>query len=282
MERKTRRVLITGAAGGIGRACAREFIRSGEDYELVLTDVNQEALDAVVRSLREHGGRIHARVVDVTDRASVEAMARWVIDELGGLDILINNAGIGYSGELRETSLETWKRLIAVNLMGPLYHLYAFLPHMIARGSGHIVNVSSGQAFFQLPTWGAYACIKTALGAVSEVSYFELKKHGIKVTTVYPYLVNTNFYAGFEPKNLAQHLSMKLLPYVAMSPDKVGRIIYDAVAKGKRIELVSTINRVAQFTHAVPWLASGMRALASRFLVPERDPTLPARAESPL
>ncbi len=247
---KGKRVLITGAASGIGLCTAEEFAKAGA--ELVMTDIDAEGLDRAVDRLRATGAVVHGRVVDVSDRVAVDAMAKWVLEELGDLDILINNAGIGHSGELAETSLDTWERLVAVNFWGPLYHVYAFLPRMIERKRGHIVNVSSGQAFFRLPTWGAYATVKLALGGFSEMLRFEVSKYGIKVTTVYPFMVDTPFYRGIEGDTLAGRLSMRLVPYYSMSPERVGRILFKAVKKQKPVEMVSVLNDVGYYARVVP------------------------------
>jgi NAD(P)-dependent dehydrogenase (short-subunit alcohol dehydrogenase family) len=216
--------------------------------------------------MRTFGHPVHTRVMDVTNREQVEAGAKWVEGELGGLDILINNAGIGYQGELSETTLETWKKLVDVNLWGPLHCTYAFLPAMRARGSGHIVNVSSGQAFFRLPTWGAYAAIKVAEGTFSEVLHFELRRQNIRVTTVYPFLVNTPFYKGVTGETFAARMSMKLLPYYSMTPERVGEIIFRAVAEGRRVEMVSPINVLGFYVHLFPPLAAAISELSSWLL----------------
>ncbi len=246
-------VLVTGAASGIGFCTAQEFLKAGA--ELVITDINQEGLDEAVNKLRARGGVVAGRRVDVSDRAAVNDLARWVIEEKGGLDVLINNAGIGHSAELAKTSLETWERLMAVNFWGPLYHVYAFLPHMIERRRGHIVNVSSGQAFFRLPAWGAYATSKVAVGAFSEMLGVEVRKYGIRVTTVYPFMVDTPFYRGIEGDTWLARLSMRLVPYYSMSPERVARIVFKAVKRGKAVEKVSVLNDVGYYAHLVPPLA---------------------------
>jgi NAD(P)-dependent dehydrogenase (short-subunit alcohol dehydrogenase family) len=243
-------VLITGAAKGIGLATAAEFAKAGAT--LVITDRDPTALALAEPKLRAHAVEVKSYVVDVTDRAAVEAMAKDVLARLGALDVLINNAGIGYSGELAETTLETWHRLFAVNFWGPLHHVYAFLPSMKQRRSGHIVNVSSGQAFFRLPTWGAYATAKLALGGFSELLHYELARDGIHVTTVYPYMVNTGFYDEVTTATLAARLSMRLLPYYSDTPEKVGRLIFQAVLKKKKVEMVSLLNDFGFYSRLIP------------------------------
>ena len=259
-----KKVLITGGASGIGLCTALEFARAGS--EIVLTDLNAEALKDAEAQVSALGTAVYTQTVDVTNREQVEGLARWVMNGVGGLDILINNAGIGHHGELAETSLETWQKLIAVNLLGPLYHVYAFLPHFKERKAGHIVNISSGQAFYRLPTWGAYASVKAALAVFSEVLHFEVRKYGIKVTTVYPYMVNTPFYKDVKGETLGARLSMKLLPLYSMSPEKVARIIFKAVRRDAKVEMVSLWNDLGLYGRMVPF-ASDIMAMTGNFLL---------------
>ena len=264
-----KRVLITGGARGIGLCTAKEFARAGAN--LVLTDIDAEALEGAAAELSVHGVSVDWRVADVSNREQVTALAAWVDEELGGLDILINNAGVGHHGELAETSLETWDKLLAVNLMGPLYHVYAFLPQLKKRKGAQIVNVSSGQAFFRLPTWGAYAAIKAALGAFSEILHYELRKYDIRVTTVYPFMVDTGFYDGIEGETIAGRLAMKLVPYYSMSPEKVGRIVFKATRRRTKVEMVSLINDVGMYSKMVPFADGVISRTSNFFLAGSKD-----------
>lgn len=257
-------VLITGAASGIGLCTAEEFAKAGG--RLVLVDVDAEALEKAAARMRGHGAEVHAHRLDIADRAKVEETARDVLRALGGLDILINNAGIGHSGELAETSPEVWRRLIDVNLMGTIHFVHAFLPSMIEKRSGRIVNVSSGQAFFQLPMWGAYSAVKAAVGSFSEILHYELLKYGIRVTTVYPFMVNTPFYKGIEGATLAGRLSMKLVPYYSHTPEAMGRRIFDAARRGRRVDRVSVFNLIGFYSRLIPPAAGLISRAASRLL----------------
>lgn len=259
-----KRVLVTGGAKGIGRCLASLIAEAGG--ELVLTDVDAVALEQTARELRAAGHAVHSRQVDVTDRAAVEELARWVEGPLGGLDVLVNNAGIGHTAEIAQTSLETWHKLMDVNFWGPLHHVYAFLPAMVSRRSGHVVNVSSGQAFFQLPTWGPYATVKLALGGFSEILRFELRKHGIAVTTVYPFMVHTGFYGEVEAKTWGQKMSMRLLPYYSMSPERVARIILSAIERRKGVEMVHPLNDVAKLLRTLPGATNVVATLSMLLL----------------
>jgi len=260
-------VLVTGGAGGIGLCTAFEFARAG--YRVIITDVDREALDRGEGELAEKGAVVKTYVVDVTKRAQVAELAETVIREFGGLDILINNAGIGYHGELAEMPIKKWKSLVDVNFWGALHHVYAFLPGMIEKRGGVIVNVSSGQAFFRLPTWGAYASIKAALGAFSEILHFELRKYGIHVTTVYPFMVNTPFYKDVQTDTLGGKLSMMLLPLYSQSPETVGRIIFKAAERRHRVEMVTVLNKLAFYGRLIPGFREIM-SLSSNYLLAKK------------
>ncbi|MBN1947503.1 MAG: SDR family oxidoreductase [Bradymonadales bacterium] len=258
-----KRVLITGGARGIGFCTAQEFAKRGA--EVILADLDQAALEQASQKLGAFDTAVHTFQVDVSQRDQVSAMAEDLIERLGGLDVLINNAGVGYTGPLVKTDFETWEKLLRVNFWGALHTIYAFLPWMLEHRQGHIVNVSSGQAFFRLPTWGAYATSKAALASFSEVLYWELRNHGIKVTTVYPFMVNTGFYRNVDAESLGTRIAMKLLPFYSDSPQRVARIIYKAVVKGKRVEMVNPINDVGFYGQVVPPMSNTISTLCNWF-----------------
>lgn len=261
---KGKTVLITGAASGIGFCTAEQFARAGS--RVIVTDVNAQALEVSVKRLKETGAEVFSFVVDIADRAQVEEVAREILERFGFLDILINNAGIGYNGEIAETSLEKWKQLMDVNFWGALHHIYAFLPSMTKRGQGHIVNVSSGQIYFRLPTWSVYATTKLALSGFSEMLHYEIRKFGIKVTTVYPFMVNTPFYNEIEGETFFSKLSMKLVPYYSNSPETVARKIFHAVRKEEKVEMVNILNSVGFLTQAIPPLGMVVARVSNLFL----------------
>lgn len=256
-------VLVTGAANGIGFHTAWEFTEAGAT--VILVDTDSAGLDKAWRSMLSGGFANHKYICDVSHTYQVERLQKFVASVFGKLDVLVNNAGIGHHGELADTSIKTWRRLVDVNLLGPIHLTQVFLP-MLEKTQGQIINVSSGQAFFQLPTWGAYTVTKAALAVFSEILHFELRKKGVGVTTVYPFMVNTGFYNGVEGDTLGVKLSMKLLPYYSMRPETVGRIIYKAVKKWKRVEMVSPINNIGKLTRALPMVPGAMGRITNWLL----------------
>jgi len=222
MKMKGKVVLIAGGGAGAGLMTAREFGKAGS--KLILTDINEELLKKAADSLKQDGVEVYIYTVDVSNKKQVEAMASDVIKKFGGIDVLINNAGVGHTAEFIATDYHTWEKLFNVNFWGPMYHIYAFLPHMIKRGDGHIVNISTGQAYFQMPVWGAYITSKTALSSFSEILHYELRDFGITVTTVYPFLIrNTEFYKDMKLTSWGLKMFMKILPFWSSTPEAVGK-----------------------------------------------------------
>ena len=244
-DKKT--IIITGAAGGIGEYLAHDFAKAGA--QLILTDVNEDKLTIIGNLIKDtYKTKVITYPIDVSNQNDVKEFADYILKEFDKVDVLINNAGIGHLGELAETSIDKWKQLIDINLLGPIYHTSALLPSMIKNKCGHIVNVSSGQAFYRMPTWGAYSVSKLALGAYSEILRHELRKFNIKVTTCYPFLINTGFYDDVEGDNLFQKLSIKLMPLYSMRAKRVARIIFNATKREKSIEMVSILNYIGKFS----------------------------------
>lgn len=186
-----RKVLITGAASGIGRATALRTARFGG--EVLLTDRNAEGLAATAEEIRSRGGRVRAAsAFDIADHAAVVAFAEEVHAEHGSLDVVMNVAGISTWGAVEELSHEQWRRLVEINLMGPIHVIETFLPPMIRAGrGGNLVNVSSAAGLLGLPWHAAYSATKFGLRGISEVLRFDLRRHDIGVHLVCPGGVKT-------------------------------------------------------------------------------------------
>jgi len=249
-----KRVLITGGAGGIGLETGRAFLKEG--CEVILTDINEQGLREAAQRLASD--KVHTFVNDVTKFDEVEALGRRIQSEIGFVDILVNNAGIGASGEIKDMTIEEWKRLIDINIWGVIHFVKVFMPPMVERRSGHIVNLSSGQAFFPVPTWGAYAATKFFVAGFSEALHYEAARFNIKVTTVFPYVVNSPFYSAINPETFGGKMVVKLVPYYAVSPEKTGRIIVRAVKKGKKYEMHHPLNAMNYyFNRLFPLVTEG-------------------------
>ena len=183
-------VLVTGAASGIGKESALAFARRGAN--LVICDVNEAGLAATAVQIRGLGRDVLSRRVNVANRDEMRDFAAAVHGQVAGVDILMNNAGVGLGAGFLDTSLEDWEWIISINLWGVIYGCHFFLPPMIARRQGgHLVNVSSAAAFAATQALSAYSTTKFAVFGLSEALRDELTDHGIGVTTVCPGIINT-------------------------------------------------------------------------------------------
>jgi len=188
---KGKQVLITGAASGIGLECARSFARQGAN--LVISDLNAGPLEAVQREIAGMGVNCFAQHCDVSSEASVAALAAATHEKVGPVDVLINNAGIGYLGSFEETPLAWWRRTLDVNVLGIVHCIRAFLPAMRAAGGERkIVNVASLAGVAPAPNMCAYAASKHAVIGLSEVLALELHESPVSVLVVCPGIINTN------------------------------------------------------------------------------------------
>ncbi len=224
--------LVTGAGSGMGRTTSLELAREGAN--LVLVDICGEALGNVANEVEALGAECQTFCVDVTNWDQVKGMADTIEARYGGIDILINNAGIAHMGFVIDTSFEEWKRLLDINLWSIIYMVKAFGPAMMRRRSGHIVNVSSGQAFFAVPSWGPYACSKFAVDGYSEALRYEMYMSGVDVSTVYPGIVRTPFYDSITGGFMVR-AGMWFLMATAAKPETVSKLTVRGIIRNKRM-----------------------------------------------
>ena len=190
----TRVALVTGGSRGIGRAVAEALLE--RRWTAVLASRSEASLNEAVGSLEpEHGERVRGRVADVRDEQAVEELVRWTVEQCGRLDCLVNNAGLGRFGRVDELDGDDWRLVIDTNLTGAFYALKAAARPMIEQGSGWIVNVASLAAAHPFAGGAAYNASKFGLLGLSEAAMLDLRQHGVRVTTILPGSVDTEFRA---------------------------------------------------------------------------------------
>jgi NAD(P)-dependent dehydrogenase (short-subunit alcohol dehydrogenase family) len=186
-----RSVVITGAGAGIGRAAAQRFARAGAHVTVV--DRDGVAAARTVGEIEAEGGTARPAVADVSRDAEVHDMLDEVVRETGGLDVLVNNAGVQYAGDVVDCTEEQWDRLMAVNAKGCFLGAKHAIPHMVARGGGAIVNNASLAGVKGGAGLVAYSASKGAVVAFSKALAAELAGHQIRVNTVCPGWTDTEF-----------------------------------------------------------------------------------------
>jgi NAD(P)-dependent dehydrogenase (short-subunit alcohol dehydrogenase family) len=182
--------LVTGAGSGIGRATARRLAR--EAATVVVTDVDTAAGRAVVEEIDAAGGTAAFRELDVRDHEAFEAVVDGVVDDHGGLDVLVNNAGVAELAPLEETTVEARDRQISVNLNGVWNGCRAVLGHMKRAGRGSIINVSSVGGLLGSPNLATYSATKAAVVNFTRAVAGEAGPHGVRVNAVCPGTIETD------------------------------------------------------------------------------------------
>ncbi|HEY7052827.1 MAG TPA: SDR family NAD(P)-dependent oxidoreductase [Mycobacterium sp.] len=228
--------VVTGAGSGIGQALAMELGRSGA--KLAISDVDMAGLSRTEERLRYAGAPVKADRLDVTDRDRFLAYADEVKDHFGVVNQIYNNAGIAFTGNVEMTQFNDMEHVMNVNYWGVVHGTKAFLPHLIASGDGHVINVSSLWGIFSAPGQSAYNASKFAVRGFTEALRQEMMLAGypVKVTAVYPAGIktaiarNASAAEGLDKNELAELFDTRL---GRENPDRTARVILNGVRKDK-------------------------------------------------
>jgi NADP-dependent 3-hydroxy acid dehydrogenase YdfG len=233
--------VVTGAGSGIGQALAIELARSGA--KVAISDVDTEGLAQTEERLKAIGASVKADRLDVTEREAFLLYADAVKEHFGKVNQIYNNAGIAFTGDIEASSFKDIERVMDVDFWGVVNGTKAFLPHLIASGDGHVINVSSVFGLFAVPGQASYNAAKFAVRGFTEALRQEMVAagHPVGVTTVHPGGIKTaiarNATAadGLDPDELAKLFDKRL---ARTSPEAAARIILDAVRKNRARVLV--------------------------------------------
>jgi short-subunit dehydrogenase len=234
--------LITGASSGIGLELARLFARDG--YDLVLVARRREKLEALGADLGQHHGiRFRAIAADLADPTAPAELMRQLAAASVSVDVLVNNAGFGELGAFVKTDLDTAGRMIEVNVTALTALTRLFLPGMLTRRRGRILNVASTAGFAPGPLMAVYYATKAYVISLSEALGEELRGTGVSVTVLCPGPTLTEF------QEVAHMQSTRLfrLPGVVMSAESVARAGYAGLMHGKRMVVPGFLNRLLPF-----------------------------------
>ncbi len=219
------RALITGASSGIGKATALAFAQQG--IHVALISRSQPKLEEVAKAAMDCGVKAQAYPMDLSEIDQVRERIGAIATDFGPIDILINNAGMGYTGDLLDTSLADWQRVLNLNLTSVFQCIQGVLPGMRQRHRGTIINLASIAGHQVFPNWGAYCVSKFGLVALSKTLAAEERVHGIRVITVSPGSVNTpiwdtdTVHADFDrSRMLTPEIVAQSILHVALVPEQ--------------------------------------------------------------
>ncbi|MFN2480322.1 MAG: SDR family oxidoreductase [Pyrinomonadaceae bacterium] len=223
MEINGKSAVVTGSTKGIGRAIAEALVREGMNVCVSARDVDE--IKRAVDELGDAGdARVTGAVCDVRDYESVRALFAHAVAEFGGVDVLVNNAGVGKFGRVDETSPEDFRAVLETNLFGVFYCCREAIPLMKKRGGGYIINISSLAGANPHPEMAAYNASKFALNGFSEALMQEVRQDGIKVSYVMPGSVNTAFGGDTPDESKGWQLQ----------PSDIARVVIDLLRHDER------------------------------------------------
>jgi NAD(P)-dependent dehydrogenase (short-subunit alcohol dehydrogenase family) len=270
---KDKVVLITGGSRGLGLVLAREFAR--EDSRLAICARDEDELNRARVDLESLGAEVMTHRCDVANRAEVMELVASVHDRFGGIDVLVNNAGIIQMGPIEVMTHEDFEKAMNAHFWGPLNTMMAVLPRMRARKSGRIVNISSIGGKVSVPHLVPYCASKFALTGLSKGLRTELLKDGVAVTTVCPGLMRTGSprNAGFKGKHREEYAWFSISdasPLVSVSAENAAREIVSACRGGRAELVISVPAKMAVLLDTLfPEMMSDLFALANKVLLPE-------------
>lgn len=251
-----KKVLVTGGSSGIGKEAARHLARAGADVCILARrpDVLDEALAEIEGDRLRDDQRFVALSIDVTDRSSVAEGAAKVLQELGGLDVLINNSGFALPLPFDELTGEDFDRTMSVNYLGHVNVTHAFIDHFKQQGHGDICMVTSMLGFMGIYGYSAYCGSKYAIVGLSECLRQEMIPHHVRVTVFYPPTTDT---PGLKKENEVKPAATWAIEGKAQAfdPEDVSRVMLRGIAKGRYTNMIGLGNWLIYYAQRfVPWL----------------------------
>lgn len=229
--------IITGGASGIGRAVGAEMVRRGA--RVVLADIDGDRAKQAAAEMASSDGDADSARLDVTDAAATRDLVREVAASHGRLDYMFNNAGVSMVSEVRDMTLDDWRRMIDVNLLGVIHGVLAAYPVMIEQGHGHIINTASIGGLSPFVLAAGYVATKHAVVGLSTSLRCEAKWLGVKVSVVCPGFIDTPLKDTLTYRNIDKETAINALPFALHSAERCALDIVHGVLRNKAIIVVT-------------------------------------------
>lgn len=227
------RAVITGGAGGLGRAFCLELARRGG--HMVVADIDAAGAAETVALVERAGGRAFATSCDVAKLDQVERLAVLADEQLGGCDVVINNAGVAAGGAVGAVPIADWEWIMGINLWGVIYGCHVFVPRFKQQGRGHVINVASAAGLLSAGDMGPYNVTKAGVVALSETLASELRTDGVGVTVLCPTFFRTNISKSSRTTNNegAKAMVEKLMDRAKIQADGVARFALETADRNE-------------------------------------------------
>jgi len=261
----SRRVLVTGGASGLGAAFVAELLKRGD--RVIIADLQPPVDPALVAGAEQIK-------LDVTSDDDWAAARAWVGEHWGGLDVLVNNAGIAAGGRIDVATIEDWQRVIDINLLGVVRGCRTFVPMMKTQGSGHVVNTASLAGLVHPPAMASYTAVKAGVVALSETMSYELDPFGITVSAVCPGFVKTPLASSISGSDAAANkIASRLIEKSPYTAAQIATAVMAGIDKKKMVIVPDRAARIAVRTKRVlrPLYDRQQRGFAARVFAVTRD-----------
>ncbi len=257
-----KKVLVSGAASGIGRAIALQLAKEGA--HLFLVDIDQPGMAETAAEARSAGVEVITRRCDMSQPQDVSSAVAEVLSRWQGVDILVNNAGITYFGKTERMAADHWDRLLRINLLSHVQFTRELLPSLLARKEAHVLNVCSVLGLIGMPKVTAYCTAKFGMVGFSESLRNEFARQGLGVTALCPGFVRTNLFTSAPlEKDVEGHKSPPRI--VTTTPERVAKAAVKAIRRNRRLIVMEPMARGMYFVKRfAPWLMDAVFHLGRR------------------
>jgi len=224
------RIFITGGASGFGRALAERYARAG--WSVLIGDIDQARNAETLDVLKAKAPRAHALTCDVRKEEDLQAAADWLEKEWGGVDVVVNNAGVAVAGGIAEQSIDDWRWVVDINLLGVVRGCKVFTPVFRRGNGGYFVNVASAAGLIHPPLMSAYNATKAAVVAISETLAVELDGDNIGVSVVCPSFFRTNLHETARATTPElQRTTRGMIDHAKSTAEEIAEITFNGVSK---------------------------------------------------
>lgn len=255
-----KRALVTGAAGGIGRAIALRLAEEGADVALV--DIDQDGLSSVAQQIEHLGREALPLVCDVRQPEQVAAAVHELLDRWGAVELLVSNAGVVHYGPTEAMTAEQWDRVLETNLLGPVHFLRLLLPTLLAQPEAHLVTIASMYGLFATRKAAAYHATKYAMVGLTESLRAEYGRLGIGVTLVCPGFVTTNLFAAGTSSSGDEQPVPNPPAWLCTTPERVAARTIRGIYRNQRLVLVTPLAYLMYYLRRLaPWILDWVQHL---------------------
>ncbi len=230
-KHQKKRAFITGGGGGLGRALSLALAKDG--WTIGITDIKEEALAESKKLIEDAGGKVFTYKFDVSKKEDYKTAFDDFVSKAGGLDLLINNAGVGDGGLIGEYDLAHWDWITGINQMAVIYGSHFAVPILKKQGSGHIISIASAAGLANMPNMGMYNVTKAAVISLMETIYAEVKGFGVDASVVCPTFFRSNIMQHHKGDENSAKIGQTIIQRAKFSPDDIADYILTQAGKGQ-------------------------------------------------